>query len=115
MAHLSKVERDPLTCTFQNCAFVEYKTVEGYQAAVASNPHVVNGENIIVEPRRPKATAYGGSNYGSGRGNASGRGRGGFDGARGGGPGNARGNFSGQNRGRGGVARGRGGPQVSNA
>ncbi|KAF4511386.1 hypothetical protein G6O67_003190 [Ophiocordyceps sinensis] len=99
----------------KNCAFVEYKTVEGYQAAVASNPHTVNGENIIVEPRRPKATAYGGSNYGSGRGNASGRGRGGFDGTRGGGPGNSRGGFTGQNRGRGGMPRGRGGPQASNA
>ncbi|KJZ72895.1 hypothetical protein HIM_07658 [Hirsutella minnesotensis 3608] len=99
----------------KNCAFVEYKTVEGYQAAVASNPHVVNGESIHVEPRRPKATAYGGSNYGSGRGNASGRGRGGFDGQRTGGPGGSRGNFSGQGRGRGGTPRGRGGPQASNA
>ncbi|PHH76145.1 hypothetical protein CDD80_1777 [Ophiocordyceps camponoti-rufipedis] len=100
----------------KNCAFVEYKTVEGYQAAVSANPHVVNGENIVVEPRRPKATAYGGSNYGSGRGSLSGRGRGGgYDGARGGGQGNSRGNFSGQSRGRGGMPRGRGGPQVSNA
>ncbi|KYK60146.1 NTF2 and RRM domain-containing protein [Drechmeria coniospora] len=99
----------------KNCAFVEYKTVEGYQAAVSANPHTVNGENIIVEPRRPKSTAYGGSNYGSVRGNASGRGRGGFDGNRNGGQGNSRGNFSGQNRGRGGAPRGRGGSQVNNA
>ncbi|KND95069.1 putative G3BP-like protein [Tolypocladium ophioglossoides CBS 100239] len=98
----------------KNCAFVEYKTVEGYQAAVAANPHTVNGENIVVEPRRPKSTAYGGSNYGSGRGNASGRGRGGFDGNRSGGQGNSRGNFSGQNRGRGGVPRGRGGASQAN-
>ena len=103
----------PLTSR-QNCAFVEYKTIEGYQAAVASNPHVVTGENIVVEPRRPKSTAYGGSNYGSGRGNASGRGRGGFDGQRGGGQG-SRGNYSGQNRGRGGIARTRGGSQANNA
>ncbi|RDA87561.1 hypothetical protein CP532_3985 [Ophiocordyceps camponoti-leonardi (nom. inval.)] len=99
----------------KNCAFVEYKTPEGYQAAVSANPHVVNGENIVVEPRRPKATAYGGSNYGSGRGSLSGRGRGGYDGPRGGGQGNSRGNFSGQSRGRGGMPRGRGGPQASNA
>ncbi|KAJ2964340.1 hypothetical protein NQ176_g10804 [Zarea fungicola] len=84
-------------------------TLEGYQAAVSSNPHIVNGENIIVEPRRPKAAAFNGGNFGSGRGNSAGRGRGGFEGGRNGGQGNARGNFSGQNRGRGGAARGRGG------
>lgn len=95
----------------KNCAFVEYKTVEGYQAAVAANPHVVNGENIIVEPRRLKATAYGGSNYGSGRGNASGRGWGGFNGGRGG-QGSSRGGFA-QNRGRSGMPRGRGASQVN--
>ena len=94
---------------------MEYKTIEGYQAAVSANPHIVNGENIVVEPRRPKSTAYGGSNYGSGRGGAPGRGRGGFDGNRTGGQGNARGNFSGQNRGRGGAPRGRGGAQATNA
>lgn len=101
----------------QNCAFVEYKTVEGYQAAVAANPHVVNGENIVVEPRRPKSAAFGGNNFSSSRGNATGgRGRGGFDGNRTGGQANnSRGNFSGQNRGRGGAARGRGGAQATNA
>ncbi|RSL85440.1 hypothetical protein CDV31_016561, partial [Fusarium ambrosium] len=96
----------------KNCAFVEYKTAEGYQAAVAANPHTVNGENIVVEPRRPKANAYGGSSYG-GRGGISGRGRGGADGGRSGGQG-PRGNFSGQNRGRG-APRGRGGSQAQNA
>ncbi|PHH64706.1 hypothetical protein CDD81_4147 [Ophiocordyceps australis] len=94
----------------KNCAFVEYKTIEGYQAAVSKNPHIVNGESIIVEPRRPKATAYGGPNY-VGRGNASGRGRGGFDGNRSSGHGGSRGSFSGQSRGRGGMPRGRGGVQ----
>lgn len=84
----------------QNCAFVEYKTLEGYQAAISSNPHVVNGENIVVEPRRPKAAGFTGGNVGAGRGNASARGRG---------------NYSGQNRGRGGAARGRGGSQANNA
>ncbi|KAM5351306.1 hypothetical protein ACJ41O_004029 [Fusarium nematophilum] len=98
----------------KNCAFVEYKTPEGYQAAAAANPHTVNGENIVVEPRRPKANAYGGSSYGGGRGGLSGRGRGGIDGGRSGGQG-PRGNFSGQNRGRGGAPRGRGGAQSQNA
>ena len=74
---------------------------------------MVNGEQIIVEQRRPKSTAYGGSNYGSGRGGAQ-RGRGGFDGNRTGGQGGSRGNFSGQNRGRG-APRGRGGAQAANA
>ncbi|KAL6866885.1 hypothetical protein J3F83DRAFT_91925 [Trichoderma novae-zelandiae] len=92
----------------KNCAFVEYKTVEGYQAALAGKNLTVNGENIVVEPRRPKSNTYGG-NFGAGRGNASGRGRGGA-----GGP-NPRGNFTGQARGRGGAARGRGGAQVANA
>ncbi|KAK7428548.1 hypothetical protein QQZ08_004986 [Neonectria magnoliae] len=96
----------------KNCAFVEYKNPEGYQAAVAANPHIVNGENIVVEPRRPKANAYGGSSYGSTRGGAPGRGRGGFEGGRSGSQG-PRGNFSGQNRGRGGAPRGRGGAQAN--
>ncbi|RFU75181.1 ntf2 and rrm domain-containing [Trichoderma arundinaceum] len=97
----------------KNCAFVEYKTVEGYQAALAGKNLTVNGENIVVEPRRPKTSTYGG-NFGAGRGNASGRGRGGFDGNRPGGQ-NTRGNFTGQGRGRGGAARGRGGAQAANA
>ncbi|KPM36752.1 hypothetical protein AK830_g9833 [Neonectria ditissima] len=97
----------------KNCAFVEYKNPEGYQAAVAANPHTVNGENIVVEPRRPKANAYGGSSYGNTRGGVSGgRGRGGFEGGRSGSQG-PRGNFSGQNRGRGGAPRGRGGAQAN--
>ncbi|ATY64480.1 NTF2 and RRM domain [Cordyceps militaris] len=97
----------------KNCAFVEYKTLEGYQTAVSSNPHTVNGENIVVEPRRPKVTGHnGGASFGAGRGNGAPRGRGGFDG-RNGGQGNTRGNFGGQNRGRGGAARGRGGAQAA--
>ncbi|KAI0180844.1 hypothetical protein GGR52DRAFT_7663 [Hypoxylon sp. FL1284] len=99
----------------KNCAFVEFSDPAGYQAAVAANPHVVNGENIMVEPRRPKAGAYGGSNYATGRGNMPNRsGRGGFDGR----PGNqgGRGNFGGQGRGRGGGApRGRTTSQATNA
>ncbi|KAL7941595.1 hypothetical protein V8C42DRAFT_172291 [Trichoderma barbatum] len=92
----------------KNCAFVEYKTVEGYQAALAGKNLTVNGENIVVEPRRPKTNTFGG-NFGAGRGSASGRGRGGAGGQ------NTRGNFTGQVRGRGGAARGRGGAQVANA
>ncbi|KAI1348297.1 hypothetical protein F5Y01DRAFT_317877 [Xylaria sp. FL0043] len=99
----------------KNCAFVEFKTTIGYQAAVAANPHVVNGENIVVEPRRPKAGAYGGSNYNAGRGGTHNRGgRGGFDGGRSGSHG-SRGSYGGQNRGRGGLPRGRGGAQPINA
>jgi hypothetical protein len=98
----------------QNCAFVEFKNAAGYQAAAAANPHVVNGENIVVEPRRPKAGAYGGSNYNTGRGNLHNRGgRGGFDAGRTGSHG-SRGSFSGQNRGRGGLPRGRGASQTVN-
>ncbi|KAI1120402.1 hypothetical protein F5Y10DRAFT_258507 [Nemania abortiva] len=97
----------------KNCAFVEFKTAAGYQAAAAANPHVVNGENIMVEPRRPKAGAYGGSNY-SARGNLHNRGgRGGFDGNRSGSHG-SRGSFGGPNRGRGGLPRGRGASQTVN-
>jgi hypothetical protein len=99
----------------KNCAFVEFVTPAGYQAAVAANPHIVNGESITVELRRPKSTAYGGSNYNTGRGNAANRGgRGGFDG-RSGSQSGGRGGFGGQNRGRGGATRGRGGAQATNA
>ncbi|RYP03293.1 hypothetical protein DL765_010555 [Monosporascus sp. GIB2] len=86
----------------KNCAFVEFATPAGYQAAIAANPHTVNGESIVVEPRRPKSGAYGGSNYSAGRGNVSNRGgRGGFDGRSGSQGG--RGGFGGQNRGRAGI------------
>ncbi|KAG9234265.1 hypothetical protein BJ875DRAFT_19503 [Amylocarpus encephaloides] len=100
----------------KNCAFVEYATPEGYQAAAKANPHQIGGETIYVELRRPKANAYGGNGYSGGRGGANTRGgRGGFQDNRQGGPG-GRGNF-GQNRGRGGVpaTRGRGGTQTTNA
>ncbi|KAK7225591.1 hypothetical protein V2G26_013594 [Clonostachys chloroleuca] len=96
----------------KNCAFVEYKTAEGLQAALGASPHSVNGEQIIVEQRRPKANTYG-NNFSGGRGGSQ-RGRGGFDGNRNGGQGGNRGNFSGQNRGRG-APRGRGGAQAQNA
>ncbi|KAK4106269.1 hypothetical protein N658DRAFT_502761 [Parathielavia hyrcaniae] len=93
----------------KNCAFVEFKTPAGYNAAVAANPHTVNGENIVVEQRRPKANAYGGSNYSTPRGGGGRGGRGGFEPSRSGSQ-SGRGGFSGQSRGRGGVAGG-GGPR----
>ncbi|KAL2074638.1 hypothetical protein VTL71DRAFT_8416 [Oculimacula yallundae] len=62
----------------KNCAFVEYATPEGYQAAAAANPHQVSGEAIYVEPRRPKPSAYGGNGYGGARGGLNPRGRGQF-------------------------------------
>ncbi|KAB5570658.1 NTF2 and RRM domain-containing protein [Coniochaeta sp. 2T2.1] len=95
----------------KNCAFVEFKNVAGYNAAVNANPHTVNGETIVVEQRRPKANAYGGVNYSGTRGGAANRGRGGFEGQRQnsqgprtGGPG-----FQGQARGGRGGASARGG------
>ncbi|KAL8905766.1 MAG: hypothetical protein Q9207_002435 [Kuettlingeria erythrocarpa] len=78
----------------KNCAFVEFETMEGYNAAVAANPHSIGGEQIYVEERRPRNTPYGGFNarggMRGGRGGPDGRpgsqGRGGFpkDGGRGG-------------------------------
>lgn len=96
----------------KNCAFIEYKEPAGYQAAAAANPHKVAGEDIYVEPRRPKAGAYGGNGYAGGRGGIAGRGRGGFEQGRGS-PSQGRGTF-GQSRGRGGAPRGRGASQAAN-
>lgn len=106
-----------LTLILQNCAFVEFATPEGYKAAVAANPHVVNGENIVVEQRRPKSTAYGGAQYAANRGSASGRGgRGRYDGSRSGSQGGPKAPFGSQTRGRGGAAaRGKGPSQSANA
>lgn len=62
----------------QNCAFVEFATPAGYNAAVAANPHQIGSEQIYVEERRPRPNAFGGSNSGFSRGGANvGRGRGG--------------------------------------
>jgi hypothetical protein len=106
-----------LTNVSQNCAFVEFKTQAGYNAAIAANPHTVNGENIIVEQRRPKANAYGGANYNSARGGPGRGGRGGFEPSRTGAQGGGRGGFTGgQTRGRGGSGpRGRGASQAGAA
>lgn len=92
----------------QNCAFVEYKTQAGYNAAVAANPHTVNGESIVVEQRRPKTDQFRGGSFNAPRGGAPGRGRGGFESGRSGSQG-GRGGFPGQTRGgRGGAPRPRG-------
>ncbi|KAK3313530.1 ntf2 and rrm domain-containing protein [Apodospora peruviana] len=99
----------------KNCAFVEFKNQAGYNAAVAANPHIVNGETIVVEQRRPKASAYGGSNFNATRGGSASRGRGGYEAGRTSSQG-GRGGFPGQTRGRGGGApRGRGPSQTGTA
>ncbi|KNG80469.1 NTF2 and RRM domain protein [Aspergillus nomiae NRRL 13137] len=92
----------------KNCAFVEFADPAGYTAAVAANPHQIGSEQISVEERRSRTSAYGGNtNYGAGRG-GSGRGRGDRAGSQG------RGGF--QRDGRGGFApRGRGGSGNVNA
>ncbi|KAJ4989824.1 NTF2 and RRM domain-containing protein [Stagonosporopsis vannaccii] len=84
----------------KNAAFVDFKTPAGYQAAVAANPHTVDGVELKVEERRTRPQQFGGSFP---RGGGSQRGRGG--------PGGPRGGFV--PRGRGGAARGRGAPQES--
>ncbi|KAI4273868.1 MAG: hypothetical protein LQ337_004335 [Flavoplaca oasis] len=86
----------------KNCAFVEFETAEGYNAAVAANPYSIGGEQVYVEERRPRPAGYGGFNP-----------RGGMRGGRGGADGRpnsqGRGNFP-KDGGRGGfVPRGRGG------
>lgn len=92
----------------QNCAFVEFADPAGYAAAVAANPHQIGTEQISVEERRSRTSAYGGNtSYSAGRG-GSGRGRGDRAGSQG------RGGF--QRDGRGGFApRGRGGSGNVNA
>ena len=98
----------------QNAAFVEFAEPAGFQAAVAANPHIVNGEEINVEERRRGPNAYGYNARGGmrgGRGNMDNRtpsqgGRGGYP--REGG----RGSYT--PRGRGNITpRGRGMPQAA--
>jgi hypothetical protein len=87
-----------VTNTSQNCAFVEYSSAAGYQAAAAANPHTIGGEQIYVEPRRPRGAGYGGNGFSGGRGGMNNRGRGNFP-----------------NRGRGAPRGGRGGNQVASS
>ncbi|KAF1815323.1 hypothetical protein P152DRAFT_181956 [Eremomyces bilateralis CBS 781.70] len=78
----------------KNCAFVDFATQAGFNAAVAANPHQVGTDQVYVEERRvrPASGFFGGRGMGS-------RGRGGIDRGRGGVQGG---------RGRGGVQGGRG-------
>ncbi|OAL56959.1 hypothetical protein IQ07DRAFT_638346 [Pyrenochaeta sp. DS3sAY3a] len=78
----------------KNCAFVDFKNPTGFQAAVAANPHTVNGVELKVEERRQRPEQFRG---GFPRGGAP-RGRGGIGGQA------PRGGF--QPRGRGGPVRG---------
>lgn len=89
----------------KNCAFCEFATAQGFHAAIKASPYTVNGEAIVVEPRKRTP------NIGGGRGGA----------ARSGGrpyanegrsPSN-RGTY-GQGRGGRGTGRPRGGPQATN-
>ncbi|KAJ4343852.1 hypothetical protein N0V87_000135 [Didymella glomerata] len=86
----------------KNAAFVDFKTAAGYQAALAANPHTVDGVELKVEERRQRP--QGGFQGNFPRGGGSQRGRGG--------PGGPRGGFV-PGRGRGGAPRGRGAPQES--
>ncbi|KAL0264648.1 hypothetical protein SLS55_000598 [Diplodia seriata] len=85
----------------KNAAFVEFATQDGFNAAVAANPHTINGQTIFVEERRQPGGQF--QRYPS-RGGSISRGRGGADR-----PGQGRGGFN-KEGGRGGFTpRGRGG------
>ncbi|KAL1311726.1 hypothetical protein AAFC00_001823 [Neodothiora populina] len=90
----------------KNCAFVDFKTAEGYKGAMDANPHQIGNERVVVEERRMKPGSYPYVQRGGmrgGRGGSSGQtsGRGSFQGGRGGF--SQRGRGSGANRGRGGA------------
>ncbi|MBE7179619.1 MAG: hypothetical protein INR71_00125 [Terriglobus roseus] len=97
--------------TSQNCAFVDFATQAGFQAAVNANPHKIGNEEVFVEERRERPFQFqprGGMRGGrGGPEQRPGQGRGGFNKDAG------RGGF--QPRGRGGntTPRGRGTPQVA--
>ncbi|KAI9656579.1 MAG: hypothetical protein M1821_004786 [Bathelium mastoideum] len=94
----------------KNCAFVDFATPAGYQAAVAANPHMIGNDRIIVEERRLRPGSY--PYVPRGRGDM--RGRGG-NGPRDGGRGGFQQKPAFVPRGRGGNvgARGRGAPQAA--
>ncbi|KAF2719387.1 hypothetical protein K431DRAFT_286827 [Polychaeton citri CBS 116435] len=87
----------------KNCAFVDFKTKDGYEAAVAASPIQLGGNQLYVEERRfkPGATPY--VPRGQYQGN---RGRGGFQ-NRGGSGGGGGGNYAARGA-RGSAPRGRG-------
>ncbi|KAF2155853.1 hypothetical protein K461DRAFT_274889 [Myriangium duriaei CBS 260.36] len=91
----------------KSCAFVDFKTAEGYKAAMDANPHHIGNDRIFVEERRMKPGAYpyvprGGMRGGRGA-PAQGTNRGSFQGNRGGFTGRGRGGNTGSVRGRGGA------------
>lgn len=93
----------------QNCAFVDFATPAGFEAAVAANPLTVGNDQLTVEERRMRPGAYEpfrGRPGPRGRGDGRGGARGGFkqEGGRGGFPPRGRGNVT---------PRGRGGPQAA--
>jgi hypothetical protein len=97
-----------LTNLSQNCAFVDFKTAEGYNKAT-STPFELGGETLYVEERRmrPGSTPYvPRGQYQGGRGGGRG-GAGGQNAPRGGNF--PRGNGAARGGGRGGFAPGRGG------
>ncbi|KAI4754156.1 hypothetical protein E4T52_13704 [Aureobasidium sp. EXF-3400] len=93
----------------KNCAFVDFKTLDGYKAALKASPISIGEHAITIEERRPKDNRpfFQGSRGGArgGRGGANQAPRGSFQGGRGGG----------SQRGRGGApaSRGRGGAQAA--
>nr|POF02603.1 putative g3bp-like protein [Quercus suber] len=94
----------------QNCAFVDFKTPEQYQAAVAANPHTVDTEKFWVEERRPRPgnTFVPRAQFQGGRGGRGGNNQGGPQ--RGGMQGAPRGNYAQRSRGGPAASRGRGVP-----
>lgn len=60
----------------KNCAFIDFSTPAGYQAAIAANPHEVSGERLYLEERRIRPAGNFQGNFNPGRGGARG-GRGG--------------------------------------
>ncbi|KAI4794158.1 hypothetical protein E4T44_12551 [Aureobasidium sp. EXF-8845] len=92
----------------KNCAFVDFKSVDGYKAALKASPISIGEHAITIEERRPKDNRpfFQGGRGGArgGRGGANQAPRGSFQGGRGGG----------SQRGRGGApSRGRGGAQAA--
>nr|POF15442.1 putative g3bp-like protein [Quercus suber] len=93
----------------KNCAFVDFKTPEQYQAAVSANPHTIDSEKFWVEERRPRPgnTFVPRGQFQGGRGGRGGNNQGGPQ--RGGMQGAPRGNYAQRSRGGPAASRGRGG------
>ncbi|KAM0716166.1 hypothetical protein Q7P37_008680 [Cladosporium fusiforme] len=87
----------------KSCAFVDFKTPEGYKAAIAANPIQIGDEKFTIEERR---AARGNNNGGNNNNNQQQQQFGGRGNYQQGGNRGARGNFRGNNRGGAGGARG---------